>query len=167
MREILFRGKRADTGEWVEGNLIHQTEFYGDPVDRYHILSIGEFHCDYYDSYEVVPETIGQFTGLVDKNGTKIFEGDIVCTRKYETYTEKMKGYFGVDSDGYPQKIPGYEGEGEYHYTRKVECYASVIFSSRSGYYLNGSSMFVDAICNEVVGNIHDNPELLKEVNKR
>lgn len=110
----------------------------------------------------VIPETIGRYTELKDKNGMKIFEGDIVSTRKDAIRTEKLKGYYGFDSDGYPQKIPGYEGESEYHYNCQVECCALVEFSPRHGYYLRGTSMFVDAICNAVVGNIHDNPELLE-----
>lgn len=169
MREILFRGKVADDyheedlrGKWVEGNLIHQTEHYGDPVDKYHILYTGEFHGDYYDSVEVIPETVGQFTGSTDKNGKKIFEGDIISTRKDGTITKKLKGYYGVDSDGYPQRIPGYEGTTEYHYPCQTDCYAEVKCDWRGGFYLAGTSMFVNAICNEVVGNIHDNPELLE-----
>ena len=78
MRKILFRGKCAHDGKWHEGNLVHQTEFYGDPVDCYHIVDIGEFDVDYYTSTEVIPETIGQFTGVLDMNGNKVFEGDII-----------------------------------------------------------------------------------------
>lgn len=162
MREILFRGKRVDTGEWVEGSLIHQTKFYGDPVDCYHILYDGEFHADYYGSAEVIPETVGQFTGLFDKNGKMIFEGDILRTRRYETYRKELKGYYGYDSEGYPQRVPGYEGSAEYCYSCQVDCFASVKFNPRQGFYLDGASVYVDAICNEVVGNIHDNPELLE-----
>ena len=146
MREILFRGKRSDNGEWVEGSVVHQTQHYGDPVDRYHIVFEGEFDFDYYSSARVIPETVGQYTGLTDKNGKKIFEGDVVF-QKYGMQEHKIGVVrFGVGTfDSGIYKFYGWHTEDKEGRVDRRELFV------------------YDEMCEyEVIGNIHDNPELLK-----
>ena len=125
MREILFRGKRIDNGEWVYGDYWHL------PEKNFYCISDKEFNR------KVTPETVGQYTGLTDKNGKKIFEGDIVV----------------VPLSGKPAK-------GIVEYFKTDICGFTVITQPQySNYVLQKNYAY------EVIGNIHDNPELL-EVDK-
>lgn len=72
MREILFRGKRVDNGGWAYGSLIIETN----PFDKDMVMT--HIYDNFYNEILVDPRTIGQYTGLCDRNGTKIFEGDIL-----------------------------------------------------------------------------------------
>lgn len=83
-REILFRGKRADNGEWVEGYYVNKSPEKHQIVTKKDIFPI-----------QVLPETIGQFTGLTDKNGVKIFEND--KTNMGVVLFEN--GCFGIESE--------------------------------------------------------------------
>lgn len=95
MREILFRGKSLYDNEWIEGFYVHANEAYGKDVDRHFIIKHGEFEYDNYDAWEVIPETVGQFTGLF-ANGKKIFEGDIIRHGKKYGFVNYLEGCFCV-----------------------------------------------------------------------
>ena len=136
MREILFRGKRTDNDEWIKGYL-HKTYGVGKGYRAYaiQVQDIDTYMCRPH-SHEVQPETVGQFTGLIDKNGKKIFEGDI------------LKGLFRFSMPVYSIVSFNDGAFGLLWYREGVETFWA--FTS---------------ICNveyEVIGNIHDNPELLE-----
>ncbi len=172
-REILFRGKRTDNGEWVEGyytelpvGSLGATIFSNDDeivcenTASYIIKVFTKQHSNYSSSnplevigceqYEIIPDTDGQYTGLTDKNGNKIFEGDIVI---YQT-----------DNDDCP--FPNKDTRkrvGRIFFSEFRASYS--VTAGRNGsnnmnndlfkYVRNGNRV-------EVIGNIHDNPELLE-----
>ena len=153
MREILFRGKRTDNGEWVEGL-----------VARYN----PKFDCaNIVDGFEsLVPvktETVGQYTGLTDKNGKKIFEGDIlhfkahqgggfVCPIGTDIYYRVVFGCCNPDMDTLTDYIGFWALGLEY-------CDDDLYQDGWSIQYLVHSH----GAC--IVGNIHDNPEFLEVQN--
>ena len=144
MREILFRGKRVDNGEWVFGNLIEDK--WGDDNSNtvYAILQdrVAPEIAALWTPVKVAPETVGQYTGLTDKNGKKIFEGDIVRGKDYTG--DRREGSVFYDNYNAMYMIKP-NTKSDY---REVNCLTSLTPAEA---YL------------EVIGNIHDNSELLKE----
>lgn len=143
MREIIFRGKRLDTGEWVEGDLRHGGYYLNDP-DVYIVCPFAGTIIN----YRVDPTTVGQYTSLRDKNCKRIFEGDML--KPFDDEIDKMVVEFHYGSFLlclYGER--GYMGEGGW-----VEEGNYGVFESEP------LSSYGDDI--EVIGNIHDNPELLK-----
>lgn len=132
MREILFRGKRKDNDAWVYGDLVQ----WSDGVQIFDCDGVGKVKNN------VIPETVGQYTGLKDKNGKRIFEGDIVKTKKYG----KIIGHSNVNG-----------------FDIFVVIYEPAMFrlgNTHRAFNLVGKCG--KGIDYEVIGNIHDNPELLK-----
>lgn len=151
MREILFSGKRVDNGEWVEGWLYKRYMYPDKMVDAIQVYDGSDFGNVEY--HPVVAETIGQYTGLTDKNGKRIFEGDIVHYRY-----EPGKGFWNADQLSVIKwSKTGYSFEGimgTNKYALMCGCLSSVPF--------NQDAKNIPEF--EVIGNIHDNPELLAEV---
>lgn len=133
MREILFRGKgdiRYNDGDW----------YYGVPIQNKGDWQI----CTSFSKRVVLPETIGEFTGLTDKNGTRIFEGDIVTTDIARPYliVEFRDGCFMFNcNDG---------GKDYYDIMLPIE-----------------NEPHTEYKYGEVIGNIHDNPELIGGISAR
>ena len=147
MREILFRGKRCDSDEWVQGYYIradhhwHKHGIHKDWITFGASANGGWFAL--HNKYAVKSETVGQFTGLTDKNGKKIFEGDIVRVLG----NQQVEDWKNVDYVALIAFLDGgfcaIDGTVEEHGFRRYAL-ARMDFSL------------------EVIGNIHDNPELLE-----
>ena len=122
MREILFRGKRVGKNEWVEGDLIHLPNGIA-------ILANGYAY--------VIPETVGQYTGLMDKNGKRIFEGDVVyCKSRLDNANMVVIFECGQFRMVFSENYRSYQTNSGFH---DINCFDK-----------------------EVIGNIYDNPELLE-----
>ncbi len=142
MREILFRGKHTRTGEWVEG-LLWKKKYNHDKL----FISCFPNKDDDEEIYIIKPETVGQYTGLTDKNGKKIFEGDIVRADDYVFSIKYGKCGGTPNADNY-----GYMG----FYLEAVSEGTKLC----AHYGLRDDLCYFTDIA--VIGNIHDNPELLK-----
>ena len=125
MREILFRGKRVENDEWVFGDLIHEP--WASCIQVIEKDNINTFKRT---KYSVHKETVGQYTGLTDKNGNKIYEGDILELDGEEVFFEV-----------------GYE----------TNAAKFVIIGDIDMFYFD--NVWTSEI--KIVGNIHDDPELV------
>ena len=141
MKEILFRGKRKDNGEWVEGAFYAYYNFKRTIVQILKDRTNGTP-----DAYDVIPETVGQYTGLTDKNGTKIFEGDII--KQEYSLSKQTRAILSVIEYGI-----AYAYSNVYGVCQR--------FSDGSGTAMLSVGDNIGTVFCEVIGNIHDNPELI------
>ena len=149
-REIKFRGKRIDNGEWVYGgyhkHIKRQISPIGDSLqddDIAHLIIQSGF-ADWnipkpLHGIEVIPETVGQYTGLKDKNGKEIYEGDIVCDRWANFYTPIFRNGIYMAYNVKDLHLTKQEPSTQFNVIWKNGC--------------------------EVIGNIYENPELLEVEN--
>ena len=135
MRTITFRGKSLATGEWLHGSL------FNDGAEDY-ILPPQPSSAIAFEDYHVDQNTVGQFTGLCDKNGKEIFEGDIV--KKHDPYNVNTSDYTGE----------GIWGKGRW---KVPNFYLGCRFEA---------DLFFDDFAGrkqEIIGSIYDNPELINQ----
>ena len=149
MREIIFRGKQVDGGEWISGDLRHWDNG-----------KVGIHNDALRCTLVVIPETVGQYTGLKDRNGRRIFEGDIIQYAErceYDCYWESIEHpeeYEGIDTQSWlARSAIEWCGENDY----------PAFDIEPHDFETNGLSWIInDDFVIEVIGNIHDNPEILK-----
>ena len=140
MRTIKFRGRDIKTGKWFFGNYYDR-----DTKGNTHIANLDE------GCLTIDPETVGQFTGLKDKKGQDIYEGDIICVKFID-------GSGGNNLIGWNEEFASFGCMNRYEYRSIKEGYD---FAAFNGYVLDAYRR--KSIIFEVVGNIHDNPELLEK----
>ena len=140
INKYLFRGKRKDNGEWVEGFLVG--------LEKYTYICTGKLDITkgfpMFEQYEVFPESVGMFTGITDKNNKKIFEDDL---HKIVTKNKK-EALFRVRHGRY------------YDYQSEQGLYGWYFLNVKTG---DCNSFYgTEASYANVIGNVHDNPELLE-----
>lgn len=142
MREIKFRGKRLDNGEWLYGSLV--------------ILNGRYFIFDDANRHEVDPTTVGQYTGLKDEHGKEIYEGDIVLhfSNKYaEDEYAFLVNTAGIDPKHLHYYVVSWNNtEGGFGYVLLKELHTN-----------NPDMCGFNPCLGFLVGNIHDNPELIEK----
>lgn len=161
MREIVFRGKSINNGQWTEGNMIKNEDatFIVKPMQD----SLLDYCLDCpvpFDTdcmHQVIPATVGQYTGLVDKNGKRIFEGDIIMQNdNIIDLVQVCFGEFGVrdiDTEDVVDKVVGF-------YTRVIPTDA-ISQMAPFCYDMQLNDFWIKKLGSKVIGNIYDNPELL------
>ena len=137
IREILFRGKRTDNSEWVKGYYLNQRESLTDKKACY-IATNNGYGFNY---ISVDPSTVGQYTGLTDKNGTRIFEGDII--EIVDIFNETIRGVVYWCNGAFWAGCTTPDGNESFH-----------------------GIGYLPVECAHIIGNIYDNPELLKGGNE-
>ena len=164
MREILFRGKRIDNGEWVYGGCVF--------TENKVCLIYNQTHSIDLQGFTVEENSVGQYTGLTDKNGEKIFEGDIVRYYHHKkslvpvTDITPEEDHYGRDEEsGLPlayrtTKIIRYKG----HVELDPICGMMINLKNRCEWWrnLNYEDDSINSDRLEVIDNIYDNPELLE-----
>ncbi len=149
MREIIFRGKRIYGDEWVEGSLICF-------ADGCCFVCVQGENMDFMDKFGVIPETVGQYTGLTDKNGKKIFEGDIISYTRTNMFAPSCSFH---NQDLVSLHLVLWDSSVSAFVQRHYELNEKRIVGK-------GSAVLYDERAKEniveIIGNIHDNPELLE-----
>ena len=163
MREILFKAKRKDSGEWVKGyffddgdTIMPRTFIGGFDIC---INEYGENEINGHAMYEVIPETVGQYTGLKDKNGKSIVEGDVVVWTRDDI---RIIGHYAYDCSMYTKgtKFQVIINEAGFMLARLEDCMLDI---PNAGTKIDNYAFWNNSRSLEIIGNTHDSTELLGE----